>query len=158
MKWREWAGSLIGLMTPGLFLGVYWFWTDSLKTVLADYSAFFETPALSNPWKDTGSLVSVVFLIVFLFSGLYYNFSHLSEKTVETRKKMILLNWYAVWVIATVPFAGSLLFFHPGLAFIALVPFLTNLYFSRKKTLRWELLLWAFILVIAANQVLNLLS
>jgi hypothetical protein len=158
VKWREWAGSFIGLITPALFLAAWWFWTDRLPEMAAQYAACFSKMTFSNPWQTADKLIPAIFILVFVLAGMSYNFNHLSERTVETRKKLILLSWLMIWTAATFPFAGSLLFIHPELAFPALAPFLSNVYLSRKKPFRWELLLWAFIFTIAANLALNLMN
>ena len=158
VKWREWVGSFIGLVTPLLFLATFWFWTDQLAGVAAGYAAFFRSPLIQNPWNEAGRIIPAGFILLFTLACMAYNFRHLTERTVETRKKMILLNWLVIWTIFTFPYAGSLLWFHPSLAFPALAPFLANFYLGRKKMLLWELLLWAFILLISVNLGLNLLS
>lgn len=158
VKWREWAGSFIGLVTPFMFLVVYWLWTDQLREVATQYVSYFSRITVENHWRTADRLIPAIFILIFAVIGMAYNFSHLSERTVETRKKLILLSWMMVWTAATFPFAGSLLFIHPAIAFPALAPFLSNFYLSRKKPFRWELLLWAFIFTISANLALNLMN
>jgi hypothetical protein len=157
VKWREWAGSFVGLVTPLMFLAAYWFWTDRLTDVALEYSAYFNRISIENTWRTADRIIPAIFILVFAFIGMAYNFSHLSERTVETRKKLILLSWMVVWTAAAFPFAGGLLFFHPAIAFPALALFLANFYLGKKKPFRWELLLWAFIFTIALNQALNLM-
>ncbi len=158
VKWREWMGSFIGLFTPLLFMAVYWFWTDRFVEVITEYGRYFSTFLFRNPWSDAGLWVPALFFLVLTLAGFSFNFSHLQEKTVETRKKMLLLIWLAVWTLITSLYAGPLLVCHSLLAVPAIVPFISNLYLTRKRTLWWELFLWAFILVIGVNLALNLIS
>lgn len=155
VKWREWAGSFIGLLTPFLFLLVYRFWTDQLPQVFTEYATFFRQLSLSNPWHTTSAMVPLLFLLLFFLAGISHNFSHLTERTVEIRKKMILFNWLAVWILLCAPFSGPLLFYLPGAIVIVIVPQVTNLYLARRKILVWEMALWIFILIVIINQFLN---
>lgn len=158
VKWREWAGSFIGLLTPVMFLATYWFWTNRLTEVASEYTSYFSKLSFEYPWREADRFIPAAFILIFAVIGMAYNFNHLSERTVEIRKKLILLSWMVVWVIATFPFAGPLLYYHPVLAFPALVPFLSNFYLTRKKPFRWEILLWAYILILALNLAINLMS
>ena len=37
MNWREWISSLIGLITPGLFLVTYYFWKETVGIKVNEY-------------------------------------------------------------------------------------------------------------------------
>jgi len=158
IHWREWAASFIGLLTPVLFLAVYWFWTDQIPDIVKDYADFFRdiTLTIINPWNEPGRVIPAAFLVLFLLTGIFYNARQMAEKTIETRKKLIILSWFSVWVLITYPFAKGLLLFHPSLAFLSVAPFLAGFYLSKKKTFLWEMILWIYIGVIVFNQVLNL--
>ncbi|TSA25466.1 MAG: hypothetical protein D4R67_10035 [Bacteroidetes bacterium] len=151
LHWREWISSLLGLATPFLYLVVVYFLTDRFSRLIAMYGAFFRqitliTPDLSwNNWTLYG-LMGLLALV-----GLWNTFLHLGEKTVELRKKNLLLIWLLIWVALMIPYTHTLHLYHPGLLSICLAVFVTNFYMHLRKPARFEWLLWLLFLSILAN-------
>ncbi len=157
MKWREWVSSLIGLATPFIFLIVVYFLIDQLPALMEMYSdylsqlifSFHDIQAVSLPYFIMIGLVGLFALL-----GFWDTVKHMSEKTVELRKKTIVLQWLFFWIVITMGFSGNFQLYHIGLISICLALFVTNFYLNLKKSFLFQLLLWLFILAIFVNTAL----
>jgi hypothetical protein len=145
-NWREWVSSLLGFSTPFLFLTVYFFWFDKLKSeVLLYFSSFtihYEIPTLQSPaWIILTSVV-----VIFSLYSLTNGFRRTTEKTIEIRRKSLLLNWILFFSLASIPFSSGLLMFHTQLFFI---PFssIIALYLLQLKKFFWQELSLLFLLL-----------
>jgi len=155
MNWREWFSSLIGLITPGLFLATWYFWKETTIIKVKEYIGFITQVTFSNPWNNTATILPSAFVILFAILGLWYSLNHISEKTVEIRKKIILLFWLIVWTVITFPFAHQNLLIHSGIAMISISALTGNFYLALKKTRIWSLVIWAFIITLFITEILN---
>jgi hypothetical protein len=153
-NWREWISSLIGLLTPVLFLAVWYFWFDRTITELRLFAGYFSSISVQNPWDTFRTAIPGCLVLVMSAVGVYHTVMHVSEKTVEIRKKTILLNWLVFWAILCIPFSGSLLGWHPGLLFLAFAPATSSFFLALRKPGRWEFLLWGFLLLILVNSLI----
>ncbi|MBE0648016.1 MAG: hypothetical protein IH596_09545 [Bacteroidales bacterium] len=151
MKWREWISSLIGLITPFLYLVVLYFLTDRLPGLLSLYSGYFGQVDIVFPDVEWNTLILVAFLGIFMLLGLLDTISHIAEKTVELRKKNIILLWMLVSSIGTILFANSLLTYFPALLSVCISIFATNFFMRRRKLFWLELLLWLFVILLFIN-------
>jgi hypothetical protein len=153
-NWREWVSSLIGLLTPVLFLAVWYFWFDRTVAELGLFREYFSNISVQNPWNTPTTVIPASLVLVMSLVGLYHTVTHVSEKTVEIRKKIILLIWLVFWAILCIPLSGSLLVWHPGLLFLAFAPATSSFFLALRKPGRWEFLLWGFLLLVLVNSIL----
>jgi len=154
MKWREWVSSFIGLTTPFLYLVVVYFLTDRLSglfTLYSDYFGQLKITLFDANW-NTWTLLGMMGLFTML--GLWDSIGHISEKTVELRKKNIVLLWVLFWSLLTLLYADSLLIYFPALLSICLSIFVTNFYMRLRKLFWFELLLWLLIIMLFFNMTL----
>ena len=160
-QWREWVSSIIGLVTPFLFLFVYYFLIDQLPSLIEMYGAYFSQLQFSLQLFQVISLLYIIMLgLIGLFAifGLWDTLTRMSEKTVELRKKTIVVLWMFFWILLTVGFSGSFQLYHIGLFAICLALFTANFYLNLQKLFLFQLLLWLFILAVFVNTILFVLQ
>lgn len=151
LNWRDWLASLIGLLTPFLFLATGYFWFDQLhektKEWVTTFSlSAFPTGPFSVSWIALSFILFALALIYWLSSMI-----HLSEKTIEIRKKTILLNWLPLFALATY-FMGTRNGFFHLILFAGSTAILISISVLRLRKSFWhEALLAAFFLIILIN-------
>ncbi|MBL7137383.1 MAG: hypothetical protein ISS17_01235 [Bacteroidales bacterium] len=155
LKWREWVSSLIGLATPFLYLVVLYFLTDRISGLPALYTDFFGQVILTIP--EVGWREWILFSLLGLFTilGLQDTLRHIGEKTVELRKKNVVLLWMLFWSLLTIFYAHALHLYHLGLLSICLAVFVTNFYMHLRRPFWFELLLWLLLLALYVNTALG---
>jgi hypothetical protein len=153
--WHEWAGAFIGLFTPFIFLAVYYFWFDKFLLKLHEYLQFFLISIDPAPFRDSSFLILSSIVLVLLIFGLFTGLARLSEKTIEARKKIILLIWLIPVMILSLPFSASLLRYHILVSFLT-VSGLMSMYLLRLKNSFWQE--WIFILILIILLLNNLFS
>lgn len=117
-QWREWLISIIGLVTPYLFLWVWFFWNDELDIAFVNYQSFFLSFSgfhYSFPDGFINVAIEVIIVLVFLWSLLTV-FTRLGEKPITIRKRY----WGVLWMFV-ITFIN---FFAAGDFFIATQAFL----------------------------------
>ncbi|MCX6252658.1 MAG: DUF6427 family protein [Bacteroidetes bacterium] len=153
--WREWLSSLIGLFTPYIFLITYYYVANKLPPEIKEYG---HSISISNPFHmvntPTVFLIFSALIILGLIIGFFYNMSHLTEKTIENRKKNILLYWSALFIVISSFFSKSLLNYH--LQFLApiVAAFLSYYLLHRKKIFWVELIYSLFLLAVILNNLI----
>ncbi len=154
VQWREWISSFIGLVTPYLFLFAIYFLTDQLPVLIEMYSDFFIQLSFSLPVLSSYNWIMIGLAGLFSILGFWDTVFHMSEKTVELRKKTIILAWLFFWILITLMFSGIFQLYHIGLFAICLASFVSNFYLNLRKPFLFQLLLWLFIIAIFANTIL----
>jgi hypothetical protein len=134
---REWIGSFIGLVTPFIFLIVYYFWFDLVPVRLHEFLRSFIPGIDMTPLKSPGFMVFTIILAVLLLFGIFAGMSRISEKTIEIRRKTLLLVWLVVVVIPGFFFAGPLVTYQLLISFIT-VSALLSIYILRLKETFWQ--------------------
>jgi hypothetical protein len=153
-SWRDWMSSFIGLMTPYLFLVVYYFFFNKIDSKLYDYSRFFKGSLHIIINNNPVFLIYSSGLLFGLIISFFNNLSHLQEKTIEIRKKNILLFWFILFVIFSFPFAGKFQTFHLLFLVIVVATFIPSYLLQRKKTFVAELMCLLFFIAILMNNLI----
>lgn len=147
-SFREWVSSFIGLATPYIFLIVYYFWNDIVPAKVFEYIHSFHLRMQLDLFGNSGFLIFTAIQVLLVLFGMVAGLTRISEKTIEIRRKTILLMWLAIIVILTFPFTGSLLPYHLLVSFIP-VSALLSLYLLRLKKSFWqEIILSALIILV----------
>jgi hypothetical protein len=144
---HEWIGSFIGLITPFIFLSVYYFWFDKWTIKAHEFLRYFLISFDPAPFRETSFLILSGIILILLIFGLMTGLARLSEKTIEIRKKTILLIWLIPVMILSIPFSASLLKYHLLVSFLT-VSGLLSMYLLRVKKSFWPELIFIGILVI----------
>ncbi len=119
-RWREWLISLIGLITPYLFLWVWFFWNDELDLAFVSYQSFFLSFAGFHYTLPAGILeysINIIIALLFLWS-LFNVLSSLDEKPITLRKRYWAVFWMFVVTFVNFFLAGD--FFSATQAFITI--------------------------------------
>ena len=153
--WHEWAGSFIGMVTPYIFLSVYYFWFDEWLIKAREYQHFFMISFDPAPFREPAFLILSGIVLVLLVFGLITGLSRLSEKTIEIRKKTILLIWLIPVMILSLFFSGSLLKYHILISFITLSGLLSVYLLKIRNTFWQELIFVGFLVILMLNNLLS---
>jgi hypothetical protein len=145
---REWFGSFIGLGTPYIFLLVYYFWFDEVKVRLFEFFQSFIPFFNLESFRNTGFLIFTSIQLILLLFGIAACLPRISEKTIEIRRKTILLIWLAIVVLLSFPFVGSLLPYHLLISFITVSALLSMYILRLKNSFNLEIILMLLILLV----------
>ncbi|MCK9423354.1 MAG: hypothetical protein M0Q38_12220 [Bacteroidales bacterium] len=153
--WREWIASTIGLLTPFIYLSVFYLWNDELVLRAREYPDFFRRVLFyPNPFHSDFWITEGVVILLTIW-GIVKLWRSSMEKTVELRAKFNLFIWILVFTILSFAFARSLAVYHPALTTPALAMIITYVLTSLKKTRAVEIiLLILFILLLINNHVI----
>jgi hypothetical protein len=155
IDWHEWVGSFIGLFTPFIFLSVYYFWFDKWMIKVLEYKHFFLISFDPTPFREPGFLILSGILLLLLVFGLFAVLARLSEKTIEIRKKTILLIWIIPVMVLSMFFSASLLKYHLLISFITLSGLLSVYLLKIRKTFWQELIFVSILVILLLNNLLS---
>ena len=156
VKWRQIVSSLFGLLTPFIFLAVYYFWLGQLVPKVNEYKMMFTLRADMVLSESTVYIIlSSVFLLAFFYT-LVFGFTSRSEKTIEKKRKSLLVNWIFLFVLASSLFTSNLIKYHIELAFITFSGLIAFYLLQIRKTFWQELILLLVIGFILANNLIML--
>jgi putative flippase GtrA len=153
--WHQWIGAFIGMITPYIFLSVYYFWFDKWMIKAHEYQRFFMISFDPVPFREPVFLILSCIVLILLVFGLIAVLSRLSEKTIEIRKKTILLIWLIPVMILTILFSASLIKFHLLISFITLSGLLSAYLLKIRNTFWQELLFIGILSVLLLNNLLS---
>lgn len=155
IDWHEWIGSFIGMVTPYIFLSVYYYWFDKLPLKAHEYQRFFMISFNLAPLHEPTFVILSIIILLFLTFGLVTGLSRLSEKTIEIRKKTILLIWLIPVMVISIFFSASLIKYHLLISFIT-VSGLLSMYLVKIRNTFWAELI--FVCILSILLINNLLS
>jgi len=156
VKWREWVSSFFGLLTPFLFLAVYYFWFDQFIQRINEYVMMFFIRIDLMLIKKPVFIILTSFIILFSLYSAASGISRRTEKTIEKKRKNLLVNWAVFFVLISFPFTSTLTDYHIELAFIAFSGLIAFYLLQIRRTFWQELTLMLLILFILANNLLLL--
>lgn len=149
--WREWIVSLIGLTTPFIFLGVFYFWQDEFLSRVNSYAEYFSSLHYQKPTPEINMLITGGFTLMIALWSIYSFWSGPLEKTVEIRAKTNLFSWVVVFTGISFIFAHAMALYHPALAFPAIALTITGTLNNLKKNRIAEWICFIYFIVILLN-------
>lgn len=155
-RWREWLVPIIGLITPWIFVGGYYFWFNQLHVKIKEFiSGFtFRVPEI-NAVSAELVVIWVIFLLLIVL-GLGKILRYANESTVDLRRKSRVVFWMLLFGMGSTFFSDHDLITQAYLEFIPMVLFV-SMYVSRiRKLFLTELLFFAIFVAIATIKILNL--
>jgi hypothetical protein len=150
-KWREWVSSFLGLLTPFLFLFTYYFWFDQFISKIDEYKGMFTIHTDLMTLQKPVYIILASFITLFSLYSLVYGVTNRMEKTIERKRKNLLLNWVIFFVLVSFPFTSSLTGYHIELAFITFSGSLAFYLLQVRKTFWQEWLLILLIVFLISN-------
>ena len=149
-NWRAWMAAFIGLVTPYIYLVVWFFWQDGLPEAMNSYIAFFShIVLLQNQFNTDFYVLGGFTLILALWGVMFYGKG--SDKIVETRAKSNVVLWTLFFVIISFLYARSLTVYNVILAIPALTMVITRTLTGIKKIRFAEIMLLTYFLMILIN-------
>jgi hypothetical protein len=149
--------TIVGLFTPYLFVGFYYFWIGQLSDVLNDFFQSFTAISPLQLKMDVYVYIIWSLFALLLFIGTNEMIRRITANTIGIRRKFRVLIIFFMFVMLTMPFAGADLKFHLMMALIPLTAFLSA-YLSQTKKLWFPDLIIAVILIaIFVGKMINLM-
>jgi len=147
--WREWVISIVGLGLPYLFVFVYYFWMDELKSFLFEgiilttlYDKFNTLHIPSTP------ILIYVFILLFIFMiALIKQINKSGKSQILARNTNIFFISFLVFALLSYLVAPELKMNYLSFAVIPFSTVVSNYLVSEKKMWRAELL---FLLLLAS--------
>ena len=153
-SWREWVSSFLGFLTPFVFFSVYYFWNDRLLSKVIDYFSALEVEMSWKIFGNTFFTLSASVIILFFLYCFFNGFRRATEKTIEIRRKTLLLTWIMFFAVISAPFSSNLFFYHLEILFITFSGFIT-IYLMQIKRFFWqELFILLFLISILLNNLI----
>ncbi len=155
-SWRNYVVSLVGLMTPYLFLFVWLFWTDRLTT----HPGFIDSNwfALSFIWiEQTSWPEKIIFVLIFLVTVISFIkvIMQQVEKNINLRRNLAISEYGLIIILPVILFFGRNL--SSGILLTAPVALLMSHAFYNIKKSKWlNLLFVVLVLLIVVNRFLSL--
>jgi len=157
-SWREWISSLLGFLTPFFYLAVIWFLLDDREKI----SLSFLQPLLHPIWPvmhlNLATWISFGLLLLLTINGLRTIILRLPDKTVEIRKKTLVVIWMFATGIITIVYAGQIPSFHVGLLAAAIAVFLTDFLLLANKRLWGDIFLWLLLISVLSSSVVHIVN
>jgi len=153
LTWREWISSLIGLITPYLFLVVIYFLTGNLQEIIHDYTGYICRVPVTFAEASVFDWLMIAFTGLAMMMGLWDSARHMRDKTVEVRKKVYVVLWLIFWVLAIMFCTGTIYLYQFGLATLPLALISANYFLNLRKNSFYMPLIWVFILAVLANSI-----
>jgi Family of unknown function (DUF6427) len=157
-KWREWISSFFGLLTPFLFLAVYYFWSDQLMARIHEYLGMFTVHSDLKFSKNPVYIILTSIIILFFLYSLVYSISNRTEKTIEKKRKNLLFNWIIFFVLVSFPFTSKMTLYHIELAFITFSGLIAFYLLQIRKSFWQELIFLLLLLFLISNNLFFRLS
>jgi hypothetical protein len=149
-NWRAWMAAFIGLLTPFIYLAVWYLWQDDLIASALEFPAFFTNILVfPNPFH-TDFYLLCGFTVLLALWGIFL-FRSGPEKTVEIRSKTNILLWTIVFTLLSFLFSRSMAIFHPALAMPALAMVITGTLVGLKKVRVAEIILLVYFFSVLFN-------
>lgn len=149
-NWRAWVASVIGLITPFMYLAVWYFWHDELYFRMVEYPAFFSNiMVFPNPFHTDFWILSGFTLLLAVW-GIFSS-GRGPEKTIEIRAKTNILLWTLVFTVISFTFTRSMAIFHLALAMPAITMVITGTLTNLKKTRVAEMILLIYFFAVLLN-------
>jgi hypothetical protein len=140
LKWREWVISILGFITTYLFLFSFYFLTDDIEDKLNSYRIFFTETAFQIPHFPISTIIYFSILGVFFIFSFSSTYSHLSERSIFYRKKIIVMLMLIIITVFSLFFSNAYFVFHLCLFFIPFSYFIANYLLQIKKLYISEIL------------------
>ncbi|HSN49834.1 MAG TPA: DUF6427 family protein [Bacteroidales bacterium] len=156
--WREWVSAILGLLTPFLFLFVYYFWNDTLLIKTMDYLQAFRINFPMDFLRNINFVVFTVMIVLLLFVGFFSGISHLNEKTLEIRRKISILIWLIPVMLLSFAFSGQFVKYHLMITFIPVSSLLSVYFLGLKRSFWQETILLSIFIIILLNNLFLILT
>jgi len=145
-SWREYMSLLIGLFTPFLFLAVYYYWFDMLEARAMEFAHSFHIHFMPA-FQGSAIYFALSIVVILFFLVAYSAYIHRPpERTLEVRRKSLLLLWIIGLTFISSPFATGLLNYHFELLFIP-ASWLISFYLVHKKKGLWKEVVFLLLVV-----------
>jgi hypothetical protein len=142
---REWVISIVGIILPYIFLGLYYFWNDKLVLRIADYQKFISNIKQISIKFSTYQIVLYSIIGAILILAFYSLLTRSREKAIKNRKFNSIIFWFLILAVVSIIFSSTYSSFHFGIAFIPASLLISN-YLIQCKRNWWAELVFTILL------------
>lgn len=149
--------SLIGFVTPYLFVSLYYFWFDMLPEKSESFLQFFQIIDFrSLHITNYGKLSIAFFAIISIFLIAKIHLGSVTDKTIRIRKRLQVVLILFFTMIASVLFAGEFISIHHGVIMLPLAVY-CSVFFQQNRTPMYnEIFFTIFLIVILLGKLVRL--
>ncbi len=145
---RALLASIMGLITPYIFVVLYYYWFDMLEEKAAEIVVFAQPLDLLSFQPEPFAWVSIIiFGFVGLVSVFKIYFGTLPDKPVRIRRRYKLLLVYLIVALLSVAFSGNHIHIHHGVIMVPLAGIIAG-FFQENKKMFWSELFFSLILLL----------
>jgi hypothetical protein len=157
-RWRYWVISLLGFLTPLLFLAIYYFLKDSLVQNSIFYAqCFYHLPKLINIAVVPAKIIFYLFCIIYSVCAIYSTLQSSNNNNISFRKRTNVTILYFVCAIFPsiycIEYEQIIYLFVPALSF-----FLTNFFFSKRKIIYSNILFSLLLVMIVMFLIMTIIK
>ncbi len=149
---RVWIISVLGVITPFLFLFTYYFWFDKTKVFFEEYVFFFKNIQSFNFENQTSYYVfgAVISFLTLISLGKIIGDS--PSKVINIRKMLGLIISFAFITLITYLYAGSFSPFHVMISFIPISIMVAYFFMYSRAKIISEIFVTVLIVLILAGK------
>ena len=127
---REFTSALFGLLTPFLYLAVWYFWNDRLISESLNWYSFYSKVFVHPHYFQPCFYVAVAFTMVLVINGIFFLLRGPFEKIIAIRAKTFYFFWLVFFTLVSYPFSHELANYHiilftPAFTLLITIPFLS---------------------------------
>ena len=135
-NWRPWVISILGILTPYIFLFTYYFWMDKAEIYSVQYYNYFSQIKLIFSSTDGYVRIIMTMLAYFMAISFLRVMGRINDKKIFIRKKIkIIFNLFFMGVL--ILFLNNDLIIHASIIYIPISIFMA-IYFSELRKLLWS--------------------
>lgn len=153
---REWFISLLGILTPVIYLAFYFFWNDQFMLQLLKYADFFRHFRFLFAMGDLPFMIVLIILVITLFILVaFFRFvGRLNERLISLRKSSMVIVWLFLLGLLSIPALQTEWLVNGSVMLLAASLFISHYILSVKKKTFAELMLWLMLAAIVAGKFL----
>ncbi len=153
---RVWIISVLGIITPVLYLAFYFYWNDHLVSQLQLYIDFFRHFRFLAAFQPQQLMTYIIIgLITLLFLPAFFRFvGRLNEKLIVLRKSSMVIVWFFLLGFFSLAVIQKDLLINGSVMLFGSSVFISSYIFAIKKKQFAELLLWLLLAAIVAGKIL----
>jgi len=154
-KWREWVIPLMGFLLPYLYVFLYYYFINDIRSIENIFSSFKFTPHLFLP-ENKYQIIYYIFIVIITLIGIFSLLNHISEGIIKIRKYKSIILMLSLTVILIIILYGwqnyKINYFSIPLTFL-----LTHyLLLKKKKKYMEEIILFLFTCIVILNYINHL--
>ncbi len=131
---RNFIISIIGLLTPYLFLVGYFFWTDKITVFFNEFITFFTAINYLRVDYNILDLITISIVIIIVLMSLSSLINTINRSVIKVRKLFFVTLWFLLVSFVLIVYSGDLFMPHLFVCMIPVTIIFSNYFEIVKKT------------------------